>query len=167
MKKAFYLVLFMFFASQIKGKEVKHVKEGNLALPTSQQPSPLFCFGQNILDKGDILALGCFNTREGRRQNYTKFIPFIFYGISDDLSIIAGIPAILRCKLKTSRSSGIGDLLVQFEYAFINKDYLYHQNQATIVLNMTLPTGSSRKFPPIGVWCSNFFCGLYCEPYEC
>jgi len=38
-------------------KEIQHIKEGNFALPTSQQPSPLFSFGQNILDKGDIQAL--------------------------------------------------------------------------------------------------------------
>jgi hypothetical protein len=59
----FFFVLNVFAMHYVVAKDDVHwVKEkieqmhvGNFALPTSQQPAPLIAFGQNILDKGELL----------------------------------------------------------------------------------------------------------------
>ena len=140
--------------------EVAHVKEGNLALRTSQQPCPLFCFGQNIVDKGDLQLFGFVNYLNAQRAQFIDVMPNVLYGIRDDLSIFAGMPFAARYERGAAHSSGIEDMFVQVEYAFYNKDRPTYANQLTVVANMTVPTGSKNKNPATGLGVPSFFFGL-------
>lgn len=140
--------------------ETSHVLQGNLALPTSQQPGPLFGFGQNILDKGDIQAFLYTNFQQGGNNSFTRCIPSILYGISDTCSLNVGTPIALRFRINNDHSSGFEDIFAQLEYAFFNQDGASYANQATIVANITFPTGSSGKISPTGSGTPGFFLGL-------
>lgn len=138
---------------------VPGVQQGNLSMPTSQQPSPLFAFGQNIIDKNDLLFYGFFQRGKAETSLVDVFIPTYLYGIRDDLSILFAIPIIPHARVDSDTVSDLGDVVVQLEYAFYNKDTDDWANQATFVLNIALPTGntdstlSSVVFP-------DFFIGL-------
>lgn len=125
--------------------EVEHVLEGNLALPTSQQPGPLFCFGQNIVDKGDIQVFAWVSCIKGRTGNFREVLPNVLYGITDDLSLFTGMPIDSASRLNNFHPHALEDLFVQFEYAFYNKDTPTAANQATFVTNITIPTRASRS----------------------
>ncbi len=147
MKKIFFIICLVF--AKIKAREqekVEFVPEGNLALPTSQQTSPLFCFGQNIVDKGDIQAYMFINSFIGKNNNFTDLIPNVFYGITDDLSVIAGIPIVAQFKVPHQSCSerGFDSIFVQFEYAFYNDDHPTYANQATLVANVSAPLRSPK-----------------------
>jgi hypothetical protein len=71
---------------------VKQSKIGNFALPPSQQPGPLFSFGQNILDKGDLEIMTFVAHLKGHRNRTTEIVPAILYGISDKASIFGVLP---------------------------------------------------------------------------
>src|SRR5688500_12596466 len=57
-------------------------KIGNFALPPSQQPSGLFAFGGNIVDKGEVQLYFFADKFVGRDRLITDFIPSVLYGIS-------------------------------------------------------------------------------------
>ena len=76
---------------------IEHVLEGNLALPTSQQPSPLFCFGQTVIDKGDIQAFIFEDTIAGKNKNFSEVIPNFVYGRNNNLALSGGIPIASKC----------------------------------------------------------------------
>ena len=59
----------------------------------------------------------------------------------------------------TYRSRGWEDLFIQLEYAVYTMKTLTSVDQATIVANMTFPTGSSKKNPPTGFGASSYFIG--------
>lgn len=156
-------ILFIFYAIAIHAREEDNgpsLKEGNLALPTSQQPSPLFCFGQNIVDKGDFQLFGLANCLVGDQKNFSELTPYFIYGISDTFSLTAGIPFATQFKINNDKSSGIQDIFVQGEYAFFNKDALHYAQQATLVANITFPAGSTNKVPATGNGAPTFFLGL-------
>lgn len=140
--------------------KVEPVKVGNLALTTSQQPGPLVGFGQNIIEKGDLQAFVFADYFKGRNKNFTEVAPSILYGISDVLSIFIEAPFAAKFKLNNCVSHGIEDLLVQLEYAFYDHPTLTYGDQATMVANITLPTGSVCKAVPTGVGAPSFFLGF-------
>src|SRR5690348_12132238 len=57
-------------------------KEGNLALPSAQQPGPLFGFGQNLVEKGDTLGYLFLGSSRGCNQRFNDLLPVFLYGIS-------------------------------------------------------------------------------------
>jgi len=134
-------------------------KIGNFALPTSQQPAALFGFGGNVIDKGEIQLYLFADDFVGRNRNTIDMIPSVLFGITDEWSIFFNAPFTPRLKDRRHRSSGLEDFFVQLEYAFYNKKTAAYIDQATLVTNITVPTGSIRKSPPTGFGAPSFFLG--------
>lgn len=144
---------------QAREEQRSHIYAGNLALPTSQQPSPLFCFGQEVVDKHNLQLFAYINSLLNKQADFTQVIPNILYGITDELTLTAGTPTAAKFKYQNIRSSGIGDLFIQTEYAFYNKDRSTYAQQATCVAQMTFPSGSLKKNPPTGFGSPTFLIG--------
>lgn len=160
MKKIFFILFLYSFCCYSKGDEDKEiVKEGNLALPSSQQPGPLFSFGQNIIDKGDFQTYTYLDQLKGINKNIIEVSPSFLYGISDSFSVFGYFPFAVTNKLNNNCSSGIEDMYVQFEYAFYLKEKETFMNQATIVGSILFPTGSIQKNPPTGFGTTSVFLG--------
>jgi hypothetical protein len=136
------------------------LKVGNLALPTSQQPGPLISFGQNIINKGQaqtfLLSIDMAKTQGD--YNITQ-VPSIVYAFTDDFSIFLNAPITPRQRQGEAHSSGFEDAYIQLEYAFYTKEHKTYIDQATIVANVTIPTGSTKKNPPTGIGANSFFLG--------
>lgn len=145
--------------SQQTDEEKTPLKLGNLSLRASQQPGPLAGFGENIIDKGQV-QLFLFGDEYKRRKGYfIDIVPSILYGITNNLSILINTPVAPRYKEKKHRSAGLEDAFVQFEYAFYNATNYCSTSQATLVTNITFPTGSSKKNPQTGFGSPSFFIG--------
>lgn len=144
-------------AGQEKGPELPII--GNFSLPTSQEPAPLVSFGQNIVNKGDIIIELSGDHIRGHNSYFNDVIPNIIYGIRDDLVLYVAVPFSPGSKLGASHSSGIEDIPLQLEYAFFNKNTSQWSEQATVVGNVTLPSGSSSKNPPTGFGSTSYFLG--------
>lgn len=114
----------------------------NFALPTAMQPSPLFSFGQNTVDAHDAIWYVNPYYLRGKKDKkfFTNWIYFV-YGLSDDFSIFALIPAPTFSKEEGQTVSGFGDFFVQGEYTFINTSTATTQTQATVVGSIFFPTG--------------------------
>jgi hypothetical protein len=142
-----FLFLAVHFATQPREQEkVQPILEGHLALPTSQQTSPIFCFGQNIVDKGDKQAFAFLNSFIGKNNNFTDIIPNFFYGIRDNFSVIVGIPIVANCTSPSQAclKQGFDAIFMQFEYAFYNDDHTTYANQMTFVANAFAPLRSNN-----------------------
>jgi hypothetical protein len=159
MKKIFFLLLYCIMLCAREEEIEDYIVKGNFALPTSQEPAPLFCFGQAIIDKGDLQAFAYVSSLLGKKTDFTQVIPLIFYGITDELTLTIGQPIAAKFKFNNSQSSGIGDFVIQGEYAFYNKDRPTYADQATIIANMTFPCGSLNKNPPTGFGSPTFLLG--------
>lgn len=140
-------------------KEEEPPKIGNFALPTSQQPAGLFAFGGNVIDKGEVQLFLFADEFIGKRRVVTDVIPSILFGVTDDFSILFNFPFTPIMKDDCFRSSGLEDFYVQLEYAFFNKKTKSYTDQATIVGNVTVPTGSVRRNPATGFGSPSFFLG--------
>src|SRR5436190_23168227 len=90
---------------------------GNFALPSPQQPGTLFGFGQNIINQYNVQSFLFIDSIIGRHQNFSEVIPFLLYGIRNDLSILFGLPIATHFKIKKCSSSGPQDFVIQVEYA--------------------------------------------------
>ena len=134
-------------------------KIGNFSLPSSQQPAALVSFGGNILDKSEIQLGGFADTFRGSTKAATEVVPEILFGITSDWSIYFTFPFAASWTDHCYSSTGMEDFCVQLEYAFYNKSTLTYVDQATIVTNITLPTGSVHKKPPTGFGSPSFFIG--------
>jgi hypothetical protein len=160
MKKIFASLLILYHALlQAKVEEIKQLPIGNYALPTSQQPGPLFGFGQTIVDKGDVQVYLFIDYFKGKLITIESYEPSILCGISDSLALLIGVPEFAKVKNGANQSAGAGDFFAQFEYAFYKRDTLYDGTQTTIVGNMTFPSGSVTKNPPTGFGSVSFFLG--------
>ena len=142
-----------------KKEEIKPLEVGNFALPSSQQPGPLISFGQNIIEQGQVQAFvmaDYFRNKDG----YTTIIaPSFVYAFRDDLTIFAGVPIYPKNREDENHSSGCGDAFIQFEYAYYSNQQTTYLDQATLVTNITIPTGSSKKNPTTGFGANSFFLG--------
>ena len=148
--KRIILAMLLFLCPYVSAAFLTEGKEGNLAFPTSQEPSPLFSLGQNIVDKKDLLALATFEQNGGHMRDYISLIPSVLYGITDDLSILGYLPIVFEYKQDDhgKLKRGIGDLTLQAEWAFYNNDQPDRSYQATFVGNIGLPTGAWRPDKP-------------------
>ncbi len=144
---------------QYKEKNEIPLAQGNFSLPTSQQPGPLTSFGQNILDKGQVQSFLFADAFIGKNNYLTDIFPSILYGITNDLYFFFNVPFSPGSKDKGNRSSGLEDIFAQMEYSFYLKKTSHSVDQATIVVNVTFPTGSSSKIPPTGFGSNSFFIG--------
>lgn len=137
----------------------EHLWEGNLALPTSQQPGPLISNGQNIVDKNDLLIFFDYDRIKGNHKKYETVTPLFLYGINNFSSLFVTIPIATNFKNNNQCSSGIEDITVQYEYAYFVKNRLSYGLQGTVLANIGLPTGSFKKTPPTGFGSPSFFLG--------
>ena len=140
-------------------KKEEPPKIGNFALPTSQQPAALFGFGGNIIDKDEIQIYFFADAFSGKKRIVTDLIPSLLFGITDDLSIFFNFPFTPIMQDGNQKSSGFEDFFAQLEYAFYNKSTKSYVDQATVVANITFPTGSSNKMPPTGFGAPSLFLG--------
>jgi len=154
-----YWIMFFLPTIVVYPKEaVIQLKQGNLALPGSQQPNPIIAFGQNIVDKHDRQIFADFALVKGAGKSFTIAMPAFLYGISDTVSILCSLP-IASQKLKQDHASGVGDFFVQGEYEFYAKLKESLTDQATVVGTLILPTGSGSKNPNTGLGSPGFFLG--------
>lgn len=146
-------------------EKIHQIKEGNLIFPESQQPSPLFSFGQNIVDKNDLLLF--FDNIYLKRINekYNTITPFLVYGIQDYLSVLFAVPFAARFQVNGIQSTGVADAFVQFEWQYYNKEAVTYTNQATLVASAIFPTGtapspdSEIQVPATGLGATSFLLG--------
>lgn len=137
----------------------KLVKIGNLAFPVSQQPNPLVSFGQNIINEKQVQAYVLTTEFKNKREYFINVVPSILYGVTDDLSIFISVPVAARYRQEENHSAGVNDLIVQFEYSPYTKEYRTYYDQITLVGNVTIPTGSTKKVPQTGFGANSFFIG--------
>lgn len=137
----------------------KTLKEGNLAFPPSQQPTPLVSFGQNIINRKELQAEFQLNEFKGDRQYFINAIPILIYAFTDNFSLLLSAPIAVRYREGHHHSSGPQDTLIQFEYSFYTKAYRTFYDQATVVASVTIPTGSTKKTPATGIGSNSFFIG--------
>lgn len=112
---------------------------GNYSLGSSQQPGPLFSFGQNIVDKNQLIVSYNPSYLYSRGQNIVEGDPSLLYGITDSMSLLVTLPYALRYDNGGKTQSGIGDLAIDLEYAFYNFENSRYSDQATIILSPTFP----------------------------
>jgi hypothetical protein len=135
------------------------IKEGNFSLPTSQEPGPLVSFGENIVDKGDVQLFLFADAIIAKHGYTTEVIPSLLWGIRDNLSLFLNFPFSPGNKEFENRSSGLEDFSVQVEWAYYNKSTKRSFTQATLVANISFPTGSATKIPNTGFGSIGFFIG--------
>lgn len=140
-------------------KEEKPPSIGNFALPTSQQPAALFGFGGNIIDANEVQLYFFADALCGREKLTTDLIPSVLFGITDNWSIFFNFPFSPKMIDGCHQSSGLEDFFIQLEYAFYNKSTRKYVDQATVVANITFPTGSIKKDPPTGFGSPSLFLG--------
>lgn len=161
-RKIFFLIFFcipgLIYAENSK-KTTQPVVLGNFALPVSQQPGPFVSFGENILAKGQVQLFLFADAFMGKNSYSTDVLPSILYGITDELYFFFTVPFSPGNKDRNQHSSGFEDLVAQLEYAFYTTNSSDSVDQATIVANITFPTGSSTKNPPTGFGSTSFFIG--------
>ncbi len=157
----------MHLCSAREEEKVPHVEQGNFALPTSQELGPLFSFGQTVIGKKDLLALGVGGYTKDKKNYAFDLVPALLYGVSDTFALLMGYPISAKQNAPSADSSGVdnpflpamGDLFVQGEYAFFNKDTATWANQATILAFLSLPTGSCKQQAQTGYGSPTFFFG--------
>lgn len=132
---------------------------GNFSLPSSQQPFALFGFGGNVIDQGEVQIFLFADDLRGKKRVIIDAIPSILFGITDELSIFYNVPFTPELRDGRDYSKGLEDFFVQFEYAYYNKKTRTYIDQATLVANMTTPTGSIHKNPNTGFGAPSFFLG--------
>lgn len=140
-------------------KKEEPPKIGNFALPASQQPAALFGFGGNIIDKGETQLYFFADEFIGKNRMTIDLIPSVLYGITSEWSIFFNFPFTPMLKDGGNKSNGLEDFFIQLEYAFYNKKSSTYVDQATLVGNITFPTGSATKKPPTGFGSPSVFLG--------
>lgn len=149
-----------------KNSKEEPPKIGNFSLPLSQQPGSLIGIGQNILNKNQAQLYLFADYFKGVRQHMLDIMPSFLYGITDNFSIFITLPIAASYKYEDNHSSGLGDASFQFEYAYYTKDTKKYSEEATIIANFILPTGSSKKQPPTGFGSPSFMLGTgYARTY--
>ena len=132
---------------------------GNLALPPSRQPGPLIGFGDNIVDPDEVVVSVMADAYIGKKNYTSDAVPSLIYGVNNDMSLYFALPYAPRNKDHAQHSKGFEDTIAQLEYAYYVKNTLHAIDQATIVANVSLPTGSSSKNPVTGFGSYSTFLG--------
>lgn len=140
-------------------KKEEPPKIGNFSLPASQQPGSLISFGENIFDKGTTQFSLVGDYFKGSARYSTDVIPALLYCLTDTSSLLFTVPYAARYKEGDNRSSGIEDMNLQFEHAINTNSNKCYSDLATIVANVTFPTGSATKTPPTGFGAPTYFLG--------
>ncbi len=123
-------------------------------------PGPLFSFGQNIIKKQETYGLLSFGTYvDAQRTIAIQFVELL-YGINNNFSIYIQAPIVLQDKSKSTTSQGLGNIILQAEYAFyknIKQEFLY---QLTGVTSILLPSATTKIPLIIATKSTSFFFGI-------
>jgi hypothetical protein len=163
MHKKFLLLLLLSMCvicsarEEVEGQET--IPIGNFSVPAVTEIAPLISFGQLLIGENAILAQvsGFYSQKDHGHLN--GIAPNVTYGIRDDMALYFSLPITFRNKEGPAHSSGIGDALLQYEYAFYTRTRKEYTLQATVVANVQFPTGSIRKNPPTGNGWFSYFLG--------
>lgn len=117
---------------------------GNFALPTSQQPGPLFSFGQTLIGKNSLQLTaqsfspyhfgGAFDVVDGS----------LTYGFTDNTSVYFLYPIKSDYATRQIRRTAINDVVVQLEQSVYNQSTTHFQDQATVVGSISLPLSDAN-----------------------
>lgn len=129
---------------------------GNFSLEGSQQPGPFIGLGQNIIGKNVFQVYLYGDHYVAPDKHATDLLPFIVYGVTDNFSINLNFPMAVKLSQGDTQSSGLEDWSAQFEYAFYHENTMIYTDQATVVANITFPTGSAQKQPNTGFGAPSF-----------
>lgn len=161
-----YKYFFLFFTLSLFSKSEDtppSLKEGNLLLSASQQPSPLFGFGQNIVDKHDFQLYFYTDYIKQKIKEQLDVMPGFLYGIRDNLSLYCNVPITGNLKTKKNEDAGCETVLpglsAQIEYAYFSKTFYDYALQATLVSALSGPNGSMIKQATTNRQTSTFFIG--------
>lgn len=139
---------------------------GNFALPWSQQPGPLFSFGQNIIHKNQLQFFTSPLYQKATDGKSIIMLNSLLYGITDYNSLLITLPYAADLVEESQHSSGFQDTNFQFEQSIFsteNKDFL---QDATVLFGLYVPTGSYQKTPSTGDGSYSFFLGTtYTQTY--
>jgi hypothetical protein len=157
-------MLFLLFALTVYSGEDSKKDEppriGNFALPSSQQPSALFGFVPNIVDKGEVQAFLFADAFVGKEKLAVAPIPGVLLGLSEDCSIYYNFPIAVSFRDDGHHSAGLEDFFIKMGYAFYNKTTKHYEDQAALITSVSFPTGSVEKNPPTGFGSPSFFLGM-------
>lgn len=142
-----------------KNLQEKPPKIGNFSLPSSQQPAALFGFGGNIIDKNEVQLYFFADEFYGKKKTIIDLIPSVLFGVTDNFSLFFNTPVTPQLRDCPDRSRGLEDFFIQAEWAFYNQTTNRYVDQATLVANVTYPTGSIHKRPPTGFGSPSVFLG--------
>lgn len=146
-------------AGNLEKRDIQ-VKEGNFALGSSQQPFPLFSFGQLIVDKGDFLGYFFMDFFKGTQRKNSDASLSLLYGIRDDFSVLVSLPISAGQKYGNATSSGMEDIFVECEYEFFAHSQPTTYQAATVVGSISFPSGSATKNPATGFGSPTFLIGF-------
>lgn len=127
----------------------EQVPEGNFALAISQRPRPLFSFGQNMVDQGDFLASEVMVFMPGnRRSEFVNAVTFL-YGFTDYFHAFVCIPGPVYRKVDTIKATKLGNINIQAEYQFMQKETTTSALKATVYANIFTSTGILVEPSPV------------------
>jgi hypothetical protein len=164
-KKSIFIIFMLLFSSMCffssplyaSSDDKEPPKIGNFAVTNS--PSSLISFGQHIVSKNHGIVYFFADYFAGKRRHNTDLIPSLLYGVTDNFSVFFNVPIAASLKYDDNHSSGLEDMFLQTEYAFYSDKTCQYTELATLVANVTFPTGSSKKNPNTGIGTSSFLLG--------
>lgn len=154
------IAIVSFFSCMARADQVQ-LPIGNFALPPSQWPGLLFGFGQSIIDANDVVFFDNLTIHHFKKGHILFNEIALLYAPTDYFAILPSIYAPVDHKTDSChKSTGVGDITVQGEYALIKKESFDYYASATVVADMTFPTGSAKiNRPPTGLGSVSFFLG--------
>ncbi len=154
------IIPFSIFSKEAEEEKISPIKVGNFSLPSSQQPGPFIGFGQNVVEKNDLIVYSYFDVLKGKKRKFSEVAPSFVYGITDKSSIFVEQSVALKFQDDGECSKGIEDLLIQAEGVVFDKSSKTSSDVVTIVGNVTVALGSIIKPIPTGFGSSSFFIGF-------
>lgn len=116
-----------------------------------EMPAPLFCLGQNIINKHEIFAGTTSCATFWHRDELTTFMPSLLYGVTDTLCLTLFVPTIIDHKNGGLYGDGLGDIVPGFEWAYLNKkDGGTSITQATVLAQIKIPVSDNRPILTTG-----------------
>jgi hypothetical protein len=153
-------IIFTVLTLSTSGKDtVEPLKIGNLALPFSQLPSPLFSFGQNLVSKHDVVIGERLNYLKMFRSRFPLLTARFLYGITRKWAYLLEVPVAVKNKVDRNTFSGLGAIILNTEYAFYYKWSKTAIDLGTVVLELHLPSPSRSRALLLEDQTSNFFLG--------
>ncbi|HEX4069309.1 MAG TPA: hypothetical protein VHX42_04380 [Candidatus Babeliales bacterium] len=153
-------IIFARGGQEISPEDRKQLKVGNFALPLSQQPAPLFSFGQNLVAQGDFLAFLYVAQLKGKQKSLVEAYPFFLYGITDKLSLVISVPIAAKFQEEQYTSHDFEDLIVELEGIIYLSETSTSVNMISLLGDIAFPTGSTSKTPATGLGSPHFFLGV-------